>query len=1027
MANEKFKVKFGLAVGDTSMTVDAPTGNIETDGTATFKSATTGEVIVGDGSGNGSIEIGQQNRATPGTPFIDFHSSATNTDYDVRLLASGGNATAGSGLLTVDSGGLYTLGGIVTDSDIDVRGGDITNSTGALNITSGGLSSSITLTPTGFGEVNVVSDTLVVGPGGGVAATMTTNGAGSLVLNTNNNIDSGQITITQGVDADITLDPNGTGNVYVTKDLVVGGNIETSGDIEASIIRVTNLVPFDTTSNPAVKMSTDGSGTYQTGKANVSVVESAADPLGAVVVAVNANGWYFLPDGKTQFPNYTFPAADGTANQVLTTDGSGNVTWALPGGGGSTFGNISIGVVTDNTIGSTDTNGNIILAPDGTGIIDLTKNATADLGFTVARSTGLGGMLPDSSGYIAPIAGGTGPTNISLMVDNTTPGQTGQIVLRDYGQNRQGGTSATNGFANLLMEAKRGTATSTGAGTEPATTFPYAVFSMGGWNGSNFTSNTGQSGAPLQILGFATEQWQADTATFDGYISGTTLTVTSGTNVHPGLLLTATGILAGTQLTAYGTGTGGTGTYTVSRTQTLFSAGTPGTFTGAGTKNAGARYVLQNQPQGVKLNGTSRVTWLAQTNIAPTTSTVSGVSIPVPPTASITFGDAGPATDVILTSSDGTIRYNRPGLSNTNFINSAMVVGGVTGESATVTASITGTTMTVSAVTTGTLSVGQQLYGTGVSQLTRITALGTGTGGIGTYTITPSQTVASTTIVSGPDNFSLGNSNSLTVVGSRQSGVAGRRQPILNNDLVSQVQFRGVNTPNATGVVGNTNLTARFSAKAIENFTPTAGGSRFTIETAAPGTTNLSERITTDTSQTVFKSDNYQILDVAGSPIPGGRITYGRQYLEAYATQDQTNPVANAENLMLFNNTGINNGISIVSNGTTPTRITMSNAGVYNIQFSAQLSQNSGGTHDAFIWLKKNGTTVPDSAGEVALAGNGDRLLASWNYIVSAAAGDYYELAWAGTSTAVILDYVAAAGVVPAIPSVILTVVPVGV
>ena len=177
----------------------------------------------------------------------------------------------------------------------------------------------------------------------------------------------------------------------------------------------------------------------------------------------------------------------------------------------------------------------------------------------------------------------------------------------------------------------------------------------------------------------------------------------------------------------------------------------------------------------------------------------------------------------------------------------------------------------------------------------------------------------------------------------------------------------------------------------------------------------------------LYRSDNIYLLDSNSTNIPGGKINYGRQYIEAYSTQDQTNPVANAENLMSFNNTGINNGISIVTNGTTLSRITMSNAGVYNIQFSAQLSQTSGGNHNAFIWLKKNGTTVANTAGDVKVAGNGDRIMASWNYIVNAAtAGDYYELAWAATDTSVVLDYVAAAGVVPAIPSVILTVVPVG-
>lgn len=63
-----------------------------------------------------------------------------------------------------------------------------------------------------------------------------------------------------------------------------------------------------------------------------------------------------------------------------------------------------------------------------------------------------------------------------------------------------------------------------------------------------------------------------------------------------------------------------------------------------------------------------------------------------------------------------------------------------------VTASISGTTMTVSAVSSGTLAIGQVLTGTGVTAGTGITALGTGTGSTGTYTVSASQTVSSTTI-----------------------------------------------------------------------------------------------------------------------------------------------------------------------------------------------------------------------------------------------------------------------------------------
>lgn len=64
--------------------------------------------------------------------------------------------------------------------------------------------------------------------------------------------------------------------------------------------------------------------------------------------------------------------------------------------------------------------------------------------------------------------------------------------------------------------------------------------------------------------------------------------------------------------------------------------------------------------------------------------------------------------------------------------------------------SISGTTLSIASVSTGSLYVGATITGTGVTAGTRITAFGTGTGGAGTYTVTPSQTVATTVIIDQP-------------------------------------------------------------------------------------------------------------------------------------------------------------------------------------------------------------------------------------------------------------------------------------
>jgi hypothetical protein len=93
-----------------------------------------------------------------------------------------------------------------------------------------------------------------------------------------------------------------------------------------------------------------------------------------------------------------------------------------------------------------------------------------------------------------------------------------------------------------------------------------------------------------------------------------------------------------------------------------------------------------------------------------------------------------------------------PGNGTNGAQNNLFLDSGTAGD-AVFTASISGTTMTVSAVTSGTIYVGCLITGTGVTANTTITAFGTGSGGVGTYTVSQSQTVSSTTITS--DGFPI--------------------------------------------------------------------------------------------------------------------------------------------------------------------------------------------------------------------------------------------------------------------------------
>ena len=155
----------------------------------------------------------------------------------------------------------------------------------------------------------------------------------------------------------------------------------------------------------------------------------------------------------------------------------------------------------------------------------------------------------------------------------------------------------------------------------------------------------------------------------------------------------------------------------------------------------------------------------------------------------------------------------------------------------------------------------------------------------------------------------------------------------------------------------------------------------------------------------------------------GGFNTATGSYGSFYDTTTQTNPVANIPRSMSFNTTDITNGVSI-SGSTSPfdTYIKTENAGVYDIQFSAQVDKTDGGTDDIVIWLRKNGIDLTDTATTLTLPTNNSKVVAAWNWFVNSAANDYYQIIWYSADIDLRILAEPISGTHPGIPSVILTV-----
>ena len=131
---------------------------------------------------------------------------------------------------------------------------------------------------------------------------------------------------------------------------------------------------------------------------------------------------------------------------------------------------------------------------------------------------------------------------------------------------------------------------------------------------------------------------------------------------------------------------------------------------------------------------------------------------------------------------------------------------------------------------------------------------------------------------------------------------------------------------------------------------------------------------------------------------------------------------------MSLSTTDISNGVFVSASNGDITRVKFTNAGTYNIQFSSQFSNSDNSNQDVVVWIRKNGTDIPDSSGTVGVppfkAGSNGQALASWNYYVPIAANDFIQLCWHSEQANVITLETIAAGTSPThprTPSTILT------
>ncbi|WP_258180020.1 hypothetical protein [Burkholderia multivorans] len=208
------------------------------------------------------------------------------------------------------------------------------------------------------------------------------------------------------------------------------------------------------------------------------------------------------------------------------------------------------------------------------------------------------------------------------------------------------------------------------------------------------------------------------------------------------------------------------------------------------------------------------------------------------------------------------------------------------------TASISGTTLTVTSASSVlppyAIEVGQYVYGVGVTPGTMITALGTGTGGTGTYTVNNSQTVSSEYMVASPQY-------------DASSAIQIESNPV---KFQSGIVFGATSLVGSDGVTGTATALSLAKGHEIQWYYPGGFAGPSIVSTVSNGSFNTGLN---------FTNSGLQISGPSGVAL-------------AYFS-----PISSAANYLSFNAATSGNAPNIVANGTDA-----------NVKLSLQGQGNAG-------------------------------------------------------------------------------------
>ncbi len=235
-----------------------------------------------------------------------------------------------------------------------------------------------------------------------------------------------------------------------------------------------------------------------------------------------------------------------------------------------------------------------------------------------------------------------------------------------------------------------------------------------------------------------------------------------------------------------------------------------------------------------------------------------------------------------------------------------------------------------------------------------------------------------------------------------------------SNTIVGNTLMTGTNT-----IIGNTVMSGSIDVSGSSNF----HNSIFIVTGSAYFTGSHNVKGNSQITGSLDVQGNINVASGSEFYLAGNRLFNYGQFSDT-TTQSGSANTAYSKKL---NTTDFAHHISVVDG----TKIKVENTGIYNLQFSSQLT-NTANTNITFdIWLAYTGSNVANSNTQVDVnksAAQLGRSVAAWNFMLPIQANDYVELKWSCNAAT---GQLAAFGTQttptrPAIPSVIATITQVG-